>query len=33
MSEISTGRYHGPGQYEIRLKGHLPAGGPPGSTG
>ena len=23
MSEISTGRYHGPGQYEICLKGHL----------
>ncbi len=23
MSEISNGRYHGPGQYEIRLKGHL----------
>ena len=23
MSEISTGRYHGPGQYEIRLKGRL----------
>jgi hypothetical protein len=23
MSEISTDRYHGPGQYEIRLKGHL----------
>jgi hypothetical protein len=23
MSEISTGGYHGPGQYEIRLKGHL----------
>jgi hypothetical protein len=23
MSETSTGRYHGPGQYEIRLKGHL----------
>jgi hypothetical protein len=23
MSEISTGRYYGPGQYEIRLKGHL----------
>jgi hypothetical protein len=23
MSEISTGRYHGAGWYEIRLKGHL----------
>ena len=23
MSAISTGGYHGPGQYEIRLKGHL----------
>jgi hypothetical protein len=23
MSEISTGRYHGPGWYEICLKGHL----------
>ena len=23
MSEMSTGGYHGPGQYEIRLKGHL----------
>ena len=23
MSETSTGGYHGPGQYEIRLKGHL----------
>jgi hypothetical protein len=23
MSEIPTGGYHGPGQYEIRLKGHL----------
>jgi hypothetical protein len=23
MSETSTGRYHGPGRYEIRLKGHL----------
>jgi hypothetical protein len=23
MSEISTGRYNGPGRYEIRLKGHL----------
>ena len=23
MSEIPTGRYHGPGRYEIRLKGHL----------
>ena len=23
MSEISTDRYHGPGCYEIRLKGHL----------
>jgi hypothetical protein len=23
MSDISTGRYHGPGWYEIRLKGHL----------
>ena len=23
MSEISVGRYHGPGRYEIRLKGHL----------
>ena len=25
MSEISTGRHHGPGWYEIRLKGHLDA--------
>jgi hypothetical protein len=25
MSEIPTGRYHGPGWYEIRLKGHLDA--------
>jgi hypothetical protein len=25
MSEISVGRYHGPGWYEIRLKGHLDA--------
>jgi hypothetical protein len=23
VNEISTGRYHGPGRYEIRLKGHL----------
>jgi hypothetical protein len=23
VNEISTGRYHGPGQYEIRLSGHL----------
>jgi hypothetical protein len=23
MSDISTGRHHSPGQYEIRLKGHL----------
>jgi hypothetical protein len=23
MSEISVGRYHGPGRYEIRLQGHL----------
>jgi hypothetical protein len=23
MSEMSTGGYYGPGQYEIRLKGHL----------
>jgi hypothetical protein len=23
MSEISTGGYHGPGWYEIRIKGHL----------
>jgi hypothetical protein len=23
MSEISTGPHHGPGQYEIRLRGHL----------
>ena len=23
MSEMSTGGYHGPGRYEIRLKGHL----------
>ena len=23
MSEISTGRSHGSGRYEIRLKGHL----------
>jgi len=23
MSEMSTGGYHSPGQYEIRLKGHL----------
>ena len=23
MNEISTGRYHGPGWYEIRLKGRL----------
>jgi hypothetical protein len=23
MSEISAGGYHGSGQYEIRLKGHL----------
>ena len=23
MSEMSTGANHGPGQYEIRLKGHL----------
>jgi hypothetical protein len=23
MSEMSTGGYHGPGHYEIRLKGHL----------
>jgi hypothetical protein len=23
MSETSTGRYHGPGWYEIRLKGRL----------
>jgi hypothetical protein len=25
MSEIPAGRYHSPGQYEIRLKGHLDA--------
>ena len=25
MSEIPAGRRHGPGQYEIRLKGHLDA--------
>jgi hypothetical protein len=25
MSEIPAGRHHGPGQYEIRLKGHLDA--------
>jgi hypothetical protein len=25
MSEISTGRYDGPGWYEIRLQGHLGA--------
>jgi hypothetical protein len=25
MSEIPAGRYHGPGWYEIRLKGHLDA--------
>ena len=25
MSEVSTGRYHSPGRYEIRLKGHLDA--------
>ncbi len=25
MSEISTGRYHDTGRYEIRLKGHLDA--------
>ena len=25
MNEMSTGGYHGPGQYEIRLKGHLDA--------
>jgi hypothetical protein len=25
MSEISTGRDHNPGRYEIRLKGHLDA--------
>jgi hypothetical protein len=23
MSETSTGREHGPGRYEIRIKGHL----------
>jgi hypothetical protein len=23
MSEISTGRQHNPGRYEIRIKGHL----------
>jgi len=23
VNEISAGRYHGPGWYEIRLKGHL----------
>ena len=23
MSAISTGRHHGPGRYEIRVKGHL----------
>jgi hypothetical protein len=23
MSETSTGRYHGPGSYEIRVEGHL----------
>ena len=23
MGEMSTGGYHGPGQYEIRVKGHL----------
>ena len=23
MSEMSTGHYHNPGRYEIRLKGHL----------
>ena len=23
MREMSTGGYHGPGRYEIRLKGHL----------
>jgi hypothetical protein len=23
MSEISTGHEHGPGRYEIRIKGHL----------
>ena len=23
MNEMSAGGYHGPGQYEIRLKGHL----------
>ena len=23
MSDISTGHYHSPGRYEIRLKGHL----------
>ena len=25
MSEMSTGRHHGAGRYEIRLKGHLDA--------
>jgi hypothetical protein len=25
MSEIPADRHHGPGQYEIRLKGHLDA--------
>ena len=25
MSEISTGRHHGAGRYEIRIKGHLDA--------
>jgi hypothetical protein len=25
MSEMPTGRYHGPGWYEIRIKGHLDA--------
>ena len=25
MSELSTGHYHSPGRYEIRLKGHLDA--------
>ena len=23
MSDISTGQYHSPGRYEIRIKGHL----------
>ncbi len=25
MSDISTGRHHSPGRYEIRLEGHLDA--------